>query len=143
MTVADTDRVAGWLREQGIDAAALQRRDRFRTAARASKTDLLANDLDVLVATSALGMGYDKPDLAFVIHYQSPGSPIAYYQQVGRAGRGLDHADGHPALAATKTATSRTTSSASPSRPGSRPKPSSGCSPIAATGSVGTRSRTS
>ena len=53
---------------------------------------LLANELKVLVATSALGMGFDKPDLGFVIHYQSPGSPIAYYQQVGHAGRALDHA---------------------------------------------------
>jgi ATP-dependent DNA helicase RecQ len=50
---------------------------------------LLANNVKVVVATSALGMGFDKPDLAFVIHYQSPGSPVAYYQQVGRAGRGL------------------------------------------------------
>ncbi len=44
------------------------------------------------MATSALGMGYDKPDLAFVVHFQSPGSPIAYYQQIGRAGRALDTA---------------------------------------------------
>ena len=45
------------------------------------------------MATSALGMGYDKADLTFVVHYQAPGSVIAYYQQVGRAGRGVDHAD--------------------------------------------------
>ncbi len=93
MTVADTDRVAGWLREQGIDAAAYSGQTDSELR-RGLEDRLLANDLDVLVATSALGMGYDKPDLAFVIHYQSPGSPIAYYQQVGRAGRALEHAHG-------------------------------------------------
>ena len=45
------------------------------------------------MATSALGMGYDKADLSFVVHYQAPGSVVSYYQQVGRAGRGVDHAD--------------------------------------------------
>ena len=54
---------------------------------------LLRNDLKAVVATSALGMGYDKPDLGFVVHYQAPGSVIAYYQQVGRAGRAIERAE--------------------------------------------------
>ena len=91
LTIADGERVAAFLRRQGIDAeaysGATDHDDRIRL-----EQALLANELKVLVATSALGMGFDKPDLGFVIHYQSPGSPIAYYQQVGRAGRALDHA---------------------------------------------------
>jgi ATP-dependent DNA helicase RecQ len=55
---------------------------------------LLNNRVKALVATTALGMGFDKPDLGFVIHYQTPGSVVAYYQQVGRAGRALDAAYG-------------------------------------------------
>jgi ATP-dependent DNA helicase RecQ len=54
---------------------------------------LLGNRLKAVVATSALGMGYDKPDLGFVVHYQAPGSVISYYQQVGRAGRAIERAD--------------------------------------------------
>src|SRR3954467_9804085 len=50
------------------------------------------NRLKALVATSALGMGYDKPDLGFVVHVGAPPSPVSYYQQVGRAGRAIDHA---------------------------------------------------
>lgn len=53
---------------------------------------LLENKVKALVASVALGMGFDKPDLGFVIHYQMPGSVIGYYQQIGRAGRGIDHA---------------------------------------------------
>ena len=91
LTIADGERVAAFLRRQGIEAeaysGATDNDDRIRL-----EQSLLANELKVLVATSALGMGFDKPDLGFVIHYQSPGSPIAYYQQVGRAGRALDHA---------------------------------------------------
>jgi ATP-dependent DNA helicase RecQ len=55
---------------------------------------LLQNRVKALVATTALGMGFDKPNLAFVIHYQTPGSVVAYYQQVGRAGRALAAAHG-------------------------------------------------
>jgi len=54
--------------------------------------DLRANRVKAVIATSALGMGYDKPDLAFCIHVGSPQSPVDYYQQVGRAGRALDRA---------------------------------------------------
>jgi ATP-dependent DNA helicase RecQ len=93
LTVGDVERVAAWLREQGIDARAYsgQSDDDDRLV---FEQALLRNEVKVVVATSALGMGFDKPDLGFVIHYQSPGSPIAYYQQVGRAGRALDRAPG-------------------------------------------------
>ena len=55
---------------------------------------LLDNRIKALVATTALGMGFDKPDLGFIIHFQAPDSIITYYQQVGRAGRGIDLAIG-------------------------------------------------
>lgn len=51
------------------------------------------NRVKALVATSALGMGFDKPDLGFVIHFGAPSSPVSYYQHIGRAGRGTDHAE--------------------------------------------------
>ena len=93
LTINDTRRVAEWLQAQGIDGRAYSGSD--DPAVRVGLEDaLLRNEVKALVATSALGMGFDKPDLGFVIHYQSPGSPIAYYQQVGRAGRALDEAFG-------------------------------------------------
>src|SRR4051794_5710795 len=93
LTIDDTRRVAAWLRSRGIDALAYSGQtdsaERIQIEER-----LLANEVKVVCATSALGMGFDKPDLHFVIHYQDPGSPIAYYQQVGRAGRGVDKSYG-------------------------------------------------
>ncbi len=88
LTVADTERVSGWLQKRGISAVAYSG-ESDNDDRRAVEQDLLDNNVKVVIATSALGMGFDKPDLAFVIHYQAPGSPVAYYQQVGRAGRGL------------------------------------------------------
>ncbi len=92
LTVAATEDLASFLRSRGITAAAYSGRtdDAERLAA---EDDLLANRIKVLVATSALGMGFDKPDLGFVVHLGAPQSPIAYYQQVGRAGRGVQRAE--------------------------------------------------
>jgi ATP-dependent DNA helicase RecQ len=92
LTVHDAYRVADWLKSRGFPVEAYtgetgDRREELEQA-------LLHNRVKALVATTALGMGYDKPDLAFVIHYQSPGSVVAYYQQVGRAGRALEAAYG-------------------------------------------------
>ncbi len=93
LTVADTHRVAGWLTSRGIDAVAYSGQSEHEDRL-VFEGALLANRVKVVVATSALGMGFDKPDLTFVIHYQSPGSPVAYYQQVGRAGRAVEQAHG-------------------------------------------------
>jgi ATP-dependent DNA helicase RecQ len=92
LTKRDADLVADWLSAHGIAAEAYS--GEVENERRIALEDrLLANDLKAVVATTALGMGYDKPDLGFVVHYQAPGSVIAYYQQVGRAGRAVAHAD--------------------------------------------------
>jgi ATP-dependent DNA helicase RecQ len=99
-TTKDADLVANWLKSRGLKVEAYygQLRGLSKEESRKRRLqledDLLNNKLKALVATSALGMGYDKPDLAFVIHFQSPGSVVAYYQQVGRAGRGIPKAYG-------------------------------------------------
>jgi ATP-dependent DNA helicase RecQ len=92
LTVAAAEEVAAFLRARGITAAAYTGRTEDAER-RQAEDDLLGNRLKVLVATSALGMGFDKPDLGFVVHLGAPASPIAYYQQVGRAGRGVERAD--------------------------------------------------
>lgn len=93
LTTRDADRVAEWLRGNGVDAHAYHsgKSDEERQALEQA---LLTNDIKCLVATTALGMGYDKPDLTFVVHYQTPGNVVAYYQQVGRAGRAIPDAYG-------------------------------------------------
>ncbi|MEV0422553.1 RecQ family ATP-dependent DNA helicase [Streptosporangium canum] len=92
LTVAAAQEIAAYLREQGHEVAAYsgQTEQAERLAAEQA---LLDNKIKALVATSALGMGYDKPDLGFVVHVGAPPSPVAYYQQVGRAGRGVERAE--------------------------------------------------
>ena len=91
LTVSAAEQVAEQLRGYGLAVAAYT--GRTEPAQREQlEVDLKNNEVKALVATSALGMGFDKPDLAFVVHLGAPSSPIAYYQQVGRAGRGVDQA---------------------------------------------------
>lgn len=92
LTVRDAALVTDWLRLQDLAVESYtgetgERRPQIEQA-------LLENKFKALVATTALGMGFDKPDLAFVIHFQAPGSVVAYYQQVGRAGRAISAAYG-------------------------------------------------
>ncbi len=100
LTKRDGEQVAAWLNCNGIEAKAYYSGVEAAEAEdpheyRRHLEDLLSrNKIKALVATTALGMGYDKPDLGFVVHYQAPSSIIAYYQQVGRAGRAIDLAYG-------------------------------------------------
>ncbi len=100
LTKRDAKQVADWLQSKGVETRAyysgvtgegFEDSDSYRQDL---EQKLLNNELKALVATTALGMGYDKPDLGFVIHYQAPSSIVGYYQQVGRAGRAIEHAVG-------------------------------------------------
>lgn len=100
MTQRDAEVVANWLELQGIKAAAYHGGSDHKDFSEKGsyrehlESQLINNQLKVLVATCALGMGYDKPDLGFVIHFQAPASVVDYYQQVGRAGRAIDQSIG-------------------------------------------------
>ncbi|MCU6664997.1 RecQ family ATP-dependent DNA helicase [Silvania hatchlandensis] len=100
LTTRDAELVAAWLKQNGINACpyysgvTLSGSADTHAVRERLEHDLLTNRIKVLVATTALGMGYDKADLGFVIHYQMPGSIVGYYQQVGRAGRAIEHAVG-------------------------------------------------
>jgi len=92
-TVHDTERLADWFTLKGFNARAYhggmdsEKREKL-------EDEFLHNEIDILVATVALGMGFDKPDVYFVIHFQCPGSVVHYYQQVGRAGRKIEKSYG-------------------------------------------------
>jgi ATP-dependent DNA helicase RecQ len=92
LTVHDAIRVSEWLAQHGLDAPAyfggLPNEEKLRL-----EDALRDNEVRALVATVALGMGFDKPDLAFVVHFQRPGSAVTYYQQIGRAGRAIQRAE--------------------------------------------------
>jgi ATP-dependent DNA helicase RecQ len=92
LTIRDANQLAEWLKTRGFAVEAYT----GKTGGRREVLEqaLQENKVKALVATTALGMGYDKPDLAFVIHFQMPGSVVSYYQQVGRAGRALTSAYG-------------------------------------------------
>lgn len=92
LTVSAAEDVAVALRDAGYDVAAYTGRTEPAERVRLEEA-LRGNEIKALIATSALGMGFDKPDLGFVLHLGAPSSPVAYYQQVGRAGRATDRAD--------------------------------------------------
>src|SRR5579875_1706505 len=92
LTVAAAHDTAEFLRDRGHLVAAYTGKTEHAERCHAEDS-LIANELKALIATSALGMGFDKPDLGFVVHLGAPQSPVAYYQQIGRAGRGVDRAE--------------------------------------------------
>lgn len=92
LTIAAAEEVADFLRERGHPVASYTGKTEPEERL-AAEGDLLANRVKALVATSALGMGFDKPDLGFVVHLGAPASPVAYYQQIGRAGRAVERAE--------------------------------------------------
>src|SRR4051794_15380296 len=94
LTVSDAERLAAAIHEVHGDAVPVAAyTGQLEASQRHALEDALRdNRLKALVATSALGMGYDKPDLGFVVHVGAPPSPVSYYQQVGRAGRAIEHA---------------------------------------------------
>lgn len=89
LTKSDCDLVTDWLNENDIKSekyyADISKEDKAIVLEKFQQ-----NEIKVLVATVAFGMGYDKPDIGFVIHFQRPANIVSYYQQIGRAGRGIE-----------------------------------------------------
>ena len=92
LTVAAAHEIAAFLRDRGYAVVAYTGQTEQAERLQAEQ-DLLDNKVKALVATSALGMGFDKADLGFIVHVGAPQSPVAYYQQIGRAGRGVERAE--------------------------------------------------
>lgn len=97
LTKSDCDRVSRWLNSKGHNVEPYHSKiniEGYTTKELREQREvmLMDNEIKALVATISLGMGFDKPDLGFVIHYQRPGNIVSYYQQIGRAGRNIDSA---------------------------------------------------
>jgi ATP-dependent DNA helicase RecQ len=90
-TIRECERLAAWLRHNAIDARAYHGKLPEETKIEL-ENKLINNEIKVLVSTIALGMGYDKEDISFVIHFYTPKSVVEHYQQIGRAGRGINQA---------------------------------------------------
>ena len=93
LTPKDAVQVNDWLNFNNINSEVYYG-DQTSDLREKTEQNFLNNKFKVLVATNALGMGFDKPDVSFIIHYQMPSSSIQYYQQVGRAGRSIEKAYG-------------------------------------------------
>lgn len=89
LTTSDCELVAKWLQLKGISAVSYHAK-LSDNEVQEREVKFFNNEIKVIVATIKLGMGYDKPDIGFVIHFQRPGNIVSYYQQIGRAGRALD-----------------------------------------------------
>lgn len=91
LTINDCKLVEKWLKEHDIECESY-----YASVDKGKKTEIIEkfmnNQIKVLVATVAFGMGFDKGDISFVIHFQKPGNVVAYYQQIGRAGRAINKA---------------------------------------------------
>ncbi len=91
LTINDCNLLNSYLKNSGINSSVYHSR-RDAQERRLVENQFMNNEIKVVVATTALGMGIDKPDISFVVHFQKPGNVVAYYQQIGRAGRGIDKA---------------------------------------------------
>jgi ATP-dependent DNA helicase RecQ len=91
-TTTAVDEVEGALKRAGIPAARYHGKMRAADRTAAQRRFMKPSRRLIMVATSAFGMGIDKPNIRYILHYQAPGSLEQYVQEVGRAGR-----DGHPA----------------------------------------------